>query len=144
MIIIAFYIITDHNEGKFIRVKRFRINIKYEVLASVIALVSADTYVIGGNIVTPNSEPHILSLQKRSSHFCGATMISATHGVCASHCYYSANTVTAVAGAHNIKKPETTQQKRVLAEFKKHPNYNSNNISNDVATLKFSVKFDVP
>ena len=70
-------------------------------------------------------------------------MISATHGVCASHCYYSANTVTAVAGAHNIKKAEASQQKKVLSEFKKHPNYNSNNISNDVATLKFESAFEL-
>jgi len=53
------------------------------------------------------------------------------------------NTVTAVAGAHNIKKNETTQQKKVLSEFKKHPNYNSNNISNDVATLKFESAFEL-
>merc|ERR1719213_29961 len=92
-----------------------------KVLASVIALVSADTYVIGGSIVAPNSEPHILSLQKRSSHFCGATMISATHGVCASHCYYSANTVTAVAGAHNIKKAEASQRRKCCLSSRSTP-----------------------
>ena len=94
-------------------------------------------YVIGGSVVAPNSEPHILSLQ-RSSHFCGGTVVSATHGMTAAHCYYSPSIVNAVAGAHNIKQNESTQQKVGLTKFQRHPNYNSNNISNDIAVLEFA------
>merc|ERR1711935_222008 len=64
-----------------------------KVLASIVALVSAETFVIGGDIAPKNSEPHILSLQRRNSHFCGATLVSGTHGICASHCYYEASPV---------------------------------------------------
>ena len=80
---------------------------------------------------------------KRSSHFCGATIVSATHGVCASHCYYSADTVTAVAGAHNIKLNESSQQTSKLSEFIRHPNYRPRTVQNDVATLKFANAFTI-
>ena len=94
-------------------------------------------YVIGGSVVAPNSEPHILSLQ-RSSHFCGGTVVSATHGMTAAHCYYSPSIVTAVAGAHNIKQNESTQQKVGLTKFQRHPNYNASKTANDIAVLEFA------
>jgi len=34
--------------------------------------------IIGGGEVEAHSEPHIVSLQNRSGHFCGASIISAT------------------------------------------------------------------
>merc|ERR1712135_218683 len=88
-------------------------------------------YIIGGEIVPEHSEPYILSLQRRNSHFCGGTIISATHGICASHCVYPANEVKAVGGAHNIKKAEASQQKIQLTKFLKHPNYRPPFILND-------------
>ena len=103
---------------------------------SLVGLVSAETYVIGGFVVAPHSEPHIISLQK-TNHFCGATVISATHGICAAHCYYEPSIVTAVVGAHNILRNESSQVRAPLSEFRKHPEYNSKNVQNDVATLKF-------
>lgn len=54
------------------------------------------TYIIGGYVPQPHSEPHILSLQRGTSnmHFCGATLVSSTHGVSAAHCYYNPAIVT--------------------------------------------------
>ena len=72
-------------------------------MAGIASLASAENYVIGGEIVAPNSEPHILSLQRSGSHFCGGTVVSATHGISAAHCYTSPHQTTFVAGAHNIK-----------------------------------------
>jgi len=103
--------------------------------------LGAEEKIIGGSVVTPHSEPYILSLQRSGSHFCGATMVSTSHGICASHCYYAANSVTAVAGAHNIKKNESQQQKKVLSKFTKHPSYNSRTQQNDISVLAFSSNF---
>ena len=97
--------------------------------------MSADVKVIGGAVVTPHSEPHILSMQKLGSHFCGATLISATHGVCAAHCDVY-NNVNAVAGAHNIMRTEESQQS-VPAVYTINPAYNSNTFVNDISVLKF-------
>merc|ERR1712228_602812 len=77
---------------------------KMKLLFGFVAACMADEpKIIGGNVVSPHSEPYILSLQRSGSHFCGGTITSRSHGICASHCYYAANTVTAVGGAHNIK-----------------------------------------
>jgi len=94
--------------------------------------------VIGGEIVAPNSQPYILSLQRNGNHFCGATITNPNWGVCASHCRYNPQIVKAVAGAHNIKKAEDSQQALQLSVFKQHPRYNSNNISNDIAVIGFA------
>merc|ERR1712130_762169 len=94
----------------------------------VIAFVAAahagrETYVIGGSVPDANSEPYILSMQRSRSHFCGASLISATKGICAAHCR-SSGAIEAVAGAHNIKQTESSQQRR-RATFTNHPQYNS-------------------
>merc|ERR1712130_964692 len=99
--------------------------------ALAIGASASEVYIIGGEIVTPHSEPYILSLQRRQSHFCGGTIISETHGICASHCVYPANEVQAVGGAHKIKdKNESSQQRIQLTKFLKHPNYRPLVISN--------------
>ena len=71
-------------------------SIYYQVFGLMLAALEARSvdYIIGGEIVAEHSEPYILSLQRRNSHFCGGTIISATHGICASHCVYPANEVS--------------------------------------------------
>ena len=79
--------------------------------------ISAETYIIGGSIVTPNSEPHVVSIQRNRQHFCGASIVSAYNALTAAHCYYGPpSAVTVLAGAHNIFEVEPTQQ-RTRAEF---------------------------
>lgn len=97
--------------------------------------------IIGGETVVPHSQPHILSMQKLGSHFCGASLISSQHGICAAHCA-AYNGPNAVAGAHNIQKREPTTQK-VEAFFTKHPEYNSNTFLNDIAVLTFSAAIEM-
>jgi hypothetical protein len=48
----------------------------------------------------------------------------------------------AVAGAHNIRNAETSQQS-VRAVFVNHEQYNSNTISNDIAVLNFQGSFEL-
>merc|ERR1712179_213072 len=112
--------------------------------ALAIGASASEVYIIGGEIVTPHSEPYILSLQRRQSHFCGGTIISETHGICASHCVYPANEVQAVGGAHKIKdKNESSQQRIQLTKFLKHPNYRPLVISNDISVLGFQSPFTI-
>jgi len=96
---------------------------------------ATEVMIIGGSIVTPHSEPYILSLQRSRSHFCGATLVSANYGICASHCVYPASIVTAVAGAHNINRNEAEQQSKPLNKFLKNPDYNSSTITNDISVI---------
>jgi len=97
--------------------------------------------IIGGNIVAEHSEPYILSLQRSGSHFCGGSLGTfVSKGVTAAHCYYSSG-VTAVAGAHNIKQSESTTQKIQVDTFRRHPNYNSRTLINDIAVLLLRSSF---
>ena len=82
-------------------------------------------------------------MQRSRSHFCGATIISATNGICASHCTYPPETVEAVAGAQNIDKAEVEQQRSVLNKFLRHPDYRPLFIANDISVLGFVTPFTV-
>ncbi|CAG5102237.1 Oidioi.mRNA.OKI2018_I69.chr1.g206.t1.cds [Oikopleura dioica] len=96
--------------------------------------------IIGGSTASPHSQPYILSLQRSGSHFCGGSLGGTlSKGITAAHCYQTS--VTAVAGAHNIKQNESTQQKKSVSSFVRHPNYNSRNQQNDIAVLKWSGSF---
>ena len=61
--------------------------------------------IIGGNEVEPHSEPHIVSLQNRAGHFCGASIVSDTWLISAAHCHQVGDysDMHALLGAHNIK-----------------------------------------
>ncbi|XP_076461674.1 anionic trypsin-2-like [Babylonia areolata] len=45
---------------------------------------------------------------------------------------------TVVAGEHDLRVTEDSQQERTVAAFSKHPNYDRNNILNDIAVVKLS------
>merc|ERR1711936_1308987 len=91
--------------------KLVTINMKLLCGLAAIALGSEEK-IIGGSVVSPNSEPYILSLQRSGSHFCGGTVTSAGWGISAAHCYYAANSVTAVGGAHTILKATSRASRR--------------------------------
>merc|ERR1712004_558443 len=111
--------------------------VRMKGFAAALALASAaetETKVIGGYTPDPHSQPYIVSLQRSGSHFCGASLY-------ACNCTVSAN-FNVVAGAHNIKKSESTQQKKA-GTWVRHPNYNSNTLVNDVAVITFDSSFTV-
>merc|ERR1711953_687173 len=97
--------------------------------------------IIGGSTASPHSQPYILSLQRSGSHFCGGSLGGTlSKGITAAHCYQTS--VTAVAGAHNIKLAEAShQQKKSVSSFVRHPSYNSRTQQNDIAVLKWSGSF---
>ncbi|CAG5076503.1 Oidioi.mRNA.OKI2018_I69.PAR.g8476.t1.cds [Oikopleura dioica] len=114
-----------------------------KVFASVIAAACArSTMIIGGDKVEPNSEPYILSMQRFGSHFCGATLVSMSYGVCAAHCTYDPATVTALAGAHNKAVSEPTQQRKQLNKFLRNPDYRPLLIANDIAIVGWATPME--
>ena len=94
--------------------------------------------VVGGVEVEAHSEPHILSIQKTGSHFCGGSLLAPNHGLSAAHCNIYTG-VNAVAGAHNLKNVEDAQQNNPVT-FLSHPLYNANTFRNDIALLTFNGK----
>ena len=56
---------------------------------------------------------------------------------------HSAETVRAVAGAHNINAEEETQQELRLRKFTRHPFFDKDTLRFDVATINFSNTFSL-
>merc|ERR1719215_954818 len=108
-----------------------------KVFAAALALASAadtEVKVIGGYTPEPHSQPYILSLQRFGSHFCGASLYAGNRAVSACHCTVYAS-FDAVAGAHNVRQNESSQQKQA-GTWVRHPAYDSNTLDNDTCNAR--------
>ena len=66
----------------------FKVLTMRELLLAGLATASPPTpRIIGGVVAPPNSEPHIVSLQKAHNHFCGGSILSNTWILTAAHCH---------------------------------------------------------
>ena len=115
-----------------------------KVLTLTSAVYARRAYIVGGRIAQPHTEPHILTLQRHETHFCGASIISDFYGLSSAHCYSEPTVVTAIAGAHNLLSQETTtRQSHRLSRFTRHERYNSQTMWNDVAVIMFESGFEL-
>uniref|UniRef100_A0A3B4ARL8 trypsin n=1 Tax=Periophthalmus magnuspinnatus TaxID=409849 RepID=A0A3B4ARL8_9GOBI len=93
--------------------------------------------IVGGKIAKPHSRKYMASLQTDGNHFCGGFLIRDDFVLTAAHCKRD-NTVI-VLGAHNITKPEKSQQKIQVKKYFPHPKYNGK-YDFDVMLLKLKQK----
>uniref|UniRef100_A0A3B4ASX1 trypsin n=1 Tax=Periophthalmus magnuspinnatus TaxID=409849 RepID=A0A3B4ASX1_9GOBI len=84
-------------------------------------LGGSDSGIVGGKIAKPHSRKYMASLQTDGSHFCGGFLIRDNFVVTAA-LYFIDKTVI-VLGAHNITKPEKSQQKIQVKKYFPHPKY---------------------
>lgn len=96
--------------------------------------------IVGGEIAQPNAHPYqVAQLQTRIilQTLCGGSVISPTVILTAAHCPIGTTSTLVIAGAHNMNINEPTQQRRTVmsANYRIHPQYNSQNLNNDIATL---------
>jgi len=121
-----------------------------------VTAVTGETRITGGTKASPGEFPYIVSLQKFNAttgtykHFCAGTIYDTTHIVTAGHCVYnqlnSTQNIQVVAGAYDITKNETSQQRVTISSICLHPNYTSGGSagSYDIAvlTLNSSLTFN--
>ncbi|XP_058617485.1 LOW QUALITY PROTEIN: duodenase-1-like [Onychostoma macrolepis] len=89
--------------------------------------------IVNGREAKPHSRPYMVSLQKSRKHVCGGFLISDRFVMTAAHC--KNEKLTAVVGAHDLKKGKTVVYIRVES-YHKHPDFNIDTLQNDIMLLR--------
>lgn len=93
--------------------------------------------IIGGREARPHSYPYMAFLLIQSPEglsACGGFLVREDFVLTAAHCLGSSINVT--LGAHNIQMRERTQQLITVLRAIRHPDYNPQNIRNDIMLLQ--------
>ena len=95
--------------------------------------------IVGGHGVRHADVPWQVSLQRRSGHFCGGSLIGARWVLTAAHCVdsYSPAQLRVVYGATSLKAAGTATSRAVDAVHV-HQDYNRPTHENDIALLRLS------
>ncbi|XP_078415675.1 coagulation factor VII-like [Cetorhinus maximus] len=97
--------------------------------------------IVGGSDALKGEFPWQMLLLYKGAMECGAVLLSPQWVVTAAHCLYgkSKEDIQIVAGEHQLKKEEFTEQVRNVSRLILHENYNKKTVDNDIALLKLDV-----
>ena len=92
--------------------------------------------IIGGQEAQLGSVPHHVSIQFDDQHICGGSIINAAFILSAAHCCAFGPPTAIFAGLNNIVQPEEGAQKVTIDAIVIHPNYNEDQLLNDICILR--------
>jgi len=96
--------------------------------------------IIGGEAAPNHAWGWAVSLQESYGQRCGAVLISSEYAVTAAHCVsgVAASALIILAGTNDLSDTSGVAQRRQILGFTIHPDYNSAELTNDIAILNFS------
>lgn len=97
-----------------------------------------ESRIIGGRVAHESAWPWAASLRSRGQHFCGASLVTATHLLTAAHCV--AHVGQALLTVALIAEGEVVE--REVSTVVPHPEYNGH--QHDIALLKVGEPFSSP
>ncbi|RNA43616.1 chymotrypsin-like protease CTRL-1 [Brachionus plicatilis] len=98
--------------------------------------------IVGSQQADPEDWGWQVALFIDTTYICGGTLIDTEWLITDAECIderFSLELYNLLFGLHNRSKPESYSIKRTLTEFVVHPQYNSNNLHNNIALLKLSL-----
>ncbi|KAF6351380.1 granzyme H [Rhinolophus ferrumequinum] len=92
--------------------------------------------IIGGHEAKPHSRPYMAYIQfvDNGKNRCRGVLVRENFVLTAAHC--SGSSINVTLGAHNIKQQDKTQQVFQVTKAIPHPDYNPENLSNDIMLLQ--------
>nr|XP_031527511.1 coagulation factor IX isoform X3 [Vicugna pacos] len=94
--------------------------------------------IVGGKDAKPGQFPWQVLLKRKTTAFCGGSIINEKWVVTAAHCIEPGVKITVVAGEHNTEETEPTEQTRNVVRAIPHHSYNAsvNKYNHDIALLE--------
>ncbi|TSW75984.1 Serine protease 27 [Bagarius yarrelli] len=107
---------------------------------SVCGRAPLNTRIVGGTNATAGAWPWQVSLQKKSMHFCGGSLVNKDWVVTAAHCFSSTRTAGLLVyfGKQTLSGTNPNEVYRTVSRIIKHPSYNSNTNDYDITLLQLS------
>ena len=96
--------------------------------------------IVGGQVVNPHSHPYqagLLVQMGGGTALCGASVIGSRTILTAGHCSLGTSSTLVILGAHELTANEPTQHRQTVESwaYRIHPDYNPNNLHNDISIL---------
>ncbi|XP_055597321.1 brachyurin-like [Uranotaenia lowii] len=112
--------------------------IRYEEIVSVrdAQMRQKDTRIVNGHPAPAGRFPyqvHLTGFTNAGALSCGGSVISSTWVLTAAHCQVNVNSFNIILGSHLRNAPYQT---RTSAQIVIHPNYNPNNLNNDIGLIR--------
>jgi trypsin len=99
------------------------------------AAASFHTYIVGGEEAAKGELPFMVSLQDRSGHFCGGSLIKKDWVLTAAHCVMGGAPRQVYIGLHDRSDTKNVEVFRPAAVIR-HPQYNGGTIDYDYALIR--------
>ncbi|XP_073699750.1 mast cell protease 1A-like [Garra rufa] len=96
----------------------------------------ANVGIVNGREAKPHSRPYMVSVQTKNQHICGGFLISDRFVMTAAHCRNSAQGLTVVLGAHDLRNKNENSVRIKVDSYHPHPHYTSETFHNDILLLK--------